>query len=214
MPRDSVADMEDARPLNPVWIAVPLVTFGLAAFAPFLYAAIRRSSRLMGVWAALYLVAAVFWIALADASNGNSVGGGVAGMTAIALMVGGAVHVAAIRKPAARQLDAVARVRVERERRRRARAIAASDPELAREAGIGRPDLPSHEDDGGLVDVNHAPPSVLAALPGIDASLAQRIADGRTSVGGFLSAAHVSIALDLPPEQLRDAQDRMLFLPM
>lgn len=103
---------------------------------------------------------------------------------------------------------------MERERRRRARAVALIDPQLAREAGIGRPDLAGHEDDGGLVDVNHVPASVLATLPGIDRALAQRIADERTNVGGFLSAAHVSITLDLPPEQLRDAEDRFLFLPL
>lgn len=207
-------DMEPVRPLHPVWIAVPLVSLGVLAFAPFLYAAIRRSSRLLGVWAAFYLAVGAAGIVLAGATSSNSVGNSVAGMLLICAAGGGAVHVAAIRKPAPRSLDAVARVRLERERRRQARAVAVVDPQLAREAAIGRPDLPGHEDDGGLVDVNHVPASVLATLPGIDAALAQRITDERTEVGGFLSAAHVSITLDLPPEQLRDAEDRMLFLPL
>jgi hypothetical protein len=207
-------DPGEVRPLNPAWIALPLLSLGFAAFAPLLYAAIRRSSRRLGVCAALYLVADLVFVALSSVSKSHSAGGGVAGAGIICIAIGGSVHVAAIRKPAARPLDAVARVRLERERRRRARAIAASDPRLALEAGIGRPDLPGHEDDGGLVDVNHAPASVLATLPGIDASIAHRIADACNSVGGFLSAAHVSIALDLPPQQLRDAEDRMLFLPL
>ena len=206
--------MEWVRPLHPVWIALPVVSLGILAFAPFLYAAIRRSSLLLGVWAAFYFAVGAAGLVLAGATSSDSVGNSVAGMLLICAAGGGAVHVAAIRKPAPRPLDAVARVRLERERRRRARAVAIVDPQLAREAGIGRPDLPGHEEDGGLVDVNHAPAGVLATLPGIDPALAQRITEERTNVGGFLSAAHVSITLDLPPEQLRDAEDRMLFLPL
>lgn len=207
-------DTAELQPLNPAWIALPLLTLGFATFAPFLYAAIRRSSRLLGVCATLYLVAYAGFVALAAATTSNSAGNGLAGAGIISIVVGGTVHIAAIRKPTPRPLDAVARVRLERDRRRRARAIAGSDPGLALEAGIGRPDLPGHEDDGGLVDVNHAPTTVLATLPGIDAPTAHRIADARTDVGGFLSAAHVSITLDLPPDQLREAEDRMLFLPL
>jgi hypothetical protein len=37
---------------------------------------------------------------------------------------------------------------------------------MAWELRIGRPDLPRVYDDGGLIDVNHVPPQVLATLPG------------------------------------------------
>ena len=76
-------DMEWVPPLHPVWIAVPLVSLGALAFAPFLYAAIRRSSRLLGVWAAFYLVVAAAGVVLAGATSGNSVGNSAAGMLLI-----------------------------------------------------------------------------------------------------------------------------------
>jgi hypothetical protein len=38
---------------------------------------------------------------------------------------------------------------------------------LAAELRIGRPDLPRHFDDGGLIDVNTVPAQVLSRLPGL-----------------------------------------------
>jgi len=47
-------------------------------------------------------------------------------------------------------------------RRAQARALLASDPALAGELVIGRPDRHRQYDDGGLVDVNNVPTAVLA----------------------------------------------------
>jgi DNA uptake protein ComE-like DNA-binding protein len=51
--------------------------------------------------------------------------------------------------------------------------------------GIGRPDLPRWYDDGGLIDVNQVPASVLAALPGVDAGPAHRLVQDRQLNGPF-----------------------------
>ncbi|GAA5169770.1 hypothetical protein [Amycolatopsis dongchuanensis] len=59
---------------------------------------------------------------------------------------------------------AVARVLAARARRQQARDLAARDPLLAKELGIGRPDLERGYDDGGLVDLNSAPAEVLARI--------------------------------------------------
>ena len=86
------------------------------------------------------------------------------------------------------------------------------NPMLAHELGIGRPDLVSRFDDGGLVDVNHSPLEVIAGLPGIDVKTAERIVMTRLQLGGFTSVDELSVTLDLPPTQLDGVSDRLLFL--
>ena len=68
-------------------------------------------------------------------------------------------------------------------------------------------------DDGGLVDVNHAPQAVLAELPGVDRALAQRIARVRHEVDGFSSVEDLGTVLDLPADVVEDMRDRAIFLP-
>jgi hypothetical protein len=51
----------------------------------------------------------------------------------------------------------------------------ARDVELARELGIGRPDLPRQMDDGGLIDLNHVPVSVMAGLLGLSEADAAKV---------------------------------------
>lgn len=97
--------------------------------------------------------------------------------------------------------------------RERARKIAATNPALAAELRIGRPDLPRTFDDGGLVDVNQVPASWLAALPGFDTQLADKIVSTRDEVGGFASAADLEVTLDLAPGRLTQGQDQLLFRP-
>ncbi|GAA2571091.1 hypothetical protein GCM10010435_51640 [Winogradskya consettensis] len=64
--------------------------------------------------------------------------------------------------------------------RTQAQTFAAYNPGQALQFAVGRPDLIRLYDDGGLVDINHAPPHVLAALPGISTHLAHRIITGRS----------------------------------
>ena len=63
--------------------------------------------------------------------------------------------------------------------REQARQFAAFDPARARHLGVGRPDLIRSFDDGGLVDLNHAPGHELARLPGVTPEAAHRIVIGR-----------------------------------
>src|SRR5205807_9001109 len=80
--------------------------------------------------------------------------------------------------------------------RERARRLAQDRPVVAKELGVGRPDL-SDAQDAGLVDVNNAPARVLATLPGVDDSLATRIVEARAEVHGFSSADDLGLALNL-----------------
>jgi hypothetical protein len=108
--------------------------------------------------------------------------------------------------------QAVAMAQHRRELRQQARELAERDPVLARELRIGRPDLPRQYDDGGLVDVNHAPVHVIATLPGMTDELARRVVTARDEVGVFVSAEDVSIAVDLPPHLNTDLVELTIYL--
>jgi hypothetical protein len=108
---------------------------------------------------------------------------------------------------------AIALVRRRRALRQQARELARGDPTLARELCVGRPDLPRHYDDGGLVDVNHASAEALAQLPGITRELAERIERVRTHLGPFTSAEELSATAGLPPALTPDLVEFALFLP-
>lgn len=107
---------------------------------------------------------------------------------------------------------AIAAVNARRELRRKAREQAEEDPVLARELRIGRPDLPRHYDDGGLVDLNHAPPAILTRIAGVTAEIAERIATVRGDIGGFSSAEELMVAADLHPDLAPEIREYGVFL--
>ena len=80
--------------------------------------------------------------------------------------------------------------------RREGQRIAAEEPDLAVELGIGRPDKPGAQH-AGLVDVNNASLSALLKLPGIDDALATRIVEVRAEINGFSSVHDLGGMLDL-----------------
>jgi len=96
--------------------------------------------------------------------------------------------------------------------REKALKLAREDPQLALEAGVGRPDLPGAYD-GGLVDLNHAPVGVIACLPTFDKELADRVVAARERVGGFASLEDLGTVLDLPGEQVEDLRHHVVLLP-
>jgi DNA uptake protein ComE-like DNA-binding protein len=90
--------------------------------------------------------------------------------------------------------------------------IAREDPRLAREAGVGRPDL-ADSHDGGVVDINHCPAEVIAGLPGVDETQAREIVRLRVEVGGFSSVEDLGLVLELPAEEVEDLRQYVVFLP-
>jgi hypothetical protein len=70
-------------------------------------------------------------------------------------------HLAHLIHPGDSRLDGARERLAQREKALR---LAREDPQLALEAGVGRPDLPGAYD-GGLVDVNHAPVGSLLVFP-------------------------------------------------
>ncbi|GAA4571909.1 hypothetical protein GCM10023176_33630 [Micromonospora coerulea] len=209
-------------------VAVPPATVGLATFVAFGYAAVRMRSRLLGLAAVGYL-ASLLPFALSGVSEGPLIGQAVV----INFMIG-TVHMLLVRPRLARALvssSAAAHHRVRQEaaqralradpvyreallrheRRDQARDLLARDPELAAELQIGRPDLPRMFDDGGLVDVNRVPASVIAELPGFTAELAQRVVSARGLRGGFLTAEDLVVFAGVPVDVLELCRDRLLF---
>ena len=158
--------------------SVPIWSDGLLSCLPFLaFAVIQRRKRDWAVFAA-YLAVTVALITTARLVNSNSVWAGVAGPLIIALGICAAIHACILFRPGRaqpsraeaawrRNQEVMQGARNRIERRNHARHIVQTDPALARELRIGRPDLPREYDDGGLVDVNRVPGAVLAAQLGL-----------------------------------------------
>ncbi|MFB4297659.1 BTAD domain-containing putative transcriptional regulator [Actinomadura sp. NTSP31] len=179
-------------PLRLAASALPVVTLGVCTWAMIAYFAGRRRSVPLGAAAAGYLVLFTVFLAIVTSEDADTVSAldGVAMGAWLVTVFGGAVHVAVLtadpgpaRPAAAPQPPAPAMVdHIERRtRREQARSLLLHHPAMARELGIGRPDLPRDFDDGGLVDLNAVPEHVLASLPGVDPYHAKLIVAARRS---------------------------------
>ncbi|MGH8793436.1 MAG: ComEA family DNA-binding protein [Stackebrandtia sp.] len=96
--------------------------------------------------------------------------------------------------------------------RREARKLLDDDPVTARALRIGRPDLPRTYDDGGLVDVNHAPIETLRSLPGVTLEIAEQIIEYRQTSGSFESVAEIVVHTGIDPRMVDEFQEMALFL--
>ncbi|WP_157530311.1 helix-hairpin-helix domain-containing protein [Microtetraspora niveoalba] len=185
----------------------------------FLYAALKLRTQM--AWAALtlYLVGTVTMIA----TSGPTGPAGDALFVASMLLntLGGTVHAFTIRRRVFPRPDPVAYgndqaiqfAQHRRELRQEARELAEQDPGLAMELRIGRPDLPRRYDDGGLVDLNHAPAAVIATLPGMTPELVEQILEARQVVGTFSSAVEVCVTANLPADLTSPLTEYTIYLP-
>jgi hypothetical protein len=199
-----------------LWLLVVAVGIGITTWAAFLYLGIRTRRRKWLAWAAVYAGLLALWLVMDGSGHPSSLEVSIGAIAALLAWLGGTAHATAVRKDTGRQtrrsggtgLDA-ARERIRR--REEGRRLAARDPRLAREAGVGRPDLPG-ADDFGLFDVNHASPQALSSLPGITPEIAQRIAETRETVGFFQSAEDLGVVLDLSPQLVDEISEFVVFL--
>lgn len=189
---------------------------GVWTWAVFLMLGIRARRRAWLLWSAVYAALTVAFVILETLPDPGGTAAGIAVIPFILTWFGGIVHVAIISKDATRRIQRLnapslvaARERIER--RAEGRRLAAQDPVLARELGVGRPDVP-RADDYGLVDVNHAAPNALCQLPGITPQIAARIEQARQSALSFTSAEDLCVTLDLPPGLTGDLREHAIFL--
>jgi hypothetical protein len=113
--------------------------------------------------------------------------------------------------PRQRNRAAVAQARDRIERQKDARHLVDTNPALARDLMIGRPDLPRAYDDGGLVDVNHVPGGVLAGGLGLTPDEVTGVLAARTSLGRFTSADELCAYTQLSPERVDELRELMIF---
>ncbi|GAA3983508.1 hypothetical protein GCM10023085_77110 [Actinomadura viridis] len=208
--------------MSVTWAALPFLTLGYAT--PFTFAAAalwRRSAHLM-VASAAYIGAFLLMLTLLPDID-KEVGGTrqAVGVLIFLLAIVGCGHAFLIRRKVfdphglsgVDNEKAIERVHRDRALRQRARALVTGDPALARELRIGRPDLPRQYNDGGLVDVNHAPAEALTLLPGVTPELAVRIERARAETGGFVSAEELSAVAGLPPALTPELSEYAVFIP-
>lgn len=193
------------------WVWLSLIPLGLGAWAP-LYAGVRARRR---TWIALGVVWSAITVAgwtLASATDGS----GASGLLIILGWTGAVATSFAIRSEYKRcmasPLDQAMRQAEDRiEDQDRAREIVRDKPLVAKQLGIGRPDVAGAQD-CGLVDLNNASAGAIEALPGVTATLAARIVDAR-GASGFGSVEDVGAALDLDPNLVEGLRAQAVFLP-
>ncbi|GAA2425400.1 hypothetical protein GCM10010191_42120 [Actinomadura vinacea] len=219
VPSDSMPPGRAA--MSVTWAALPFLTLGYATPFTFAAAALWRRSAHLTAASAAYIAVFVLMLTLLpgiDKEPGGTQGS--VGVLTFLLAVVGCGHAFAIRRKVfdphglsgVDNEAAIEAVRRQRALRQKARALAAGDPGLAKELRIGRPDLPRQYNDGGLVDVNHAPAEALTLLPGVTPELAVKIERVRAETGGFMSAEELAALAGLPPALTSEVADYAVFI--
>jgi hypothetical protein len=206
-----------------VWAFLPVLSFGYLAPIPIIHAAVKLRTWTLWAAATLYTAAEIVWWSATMTVTDEPVDPaqlsdppGWTFLVLLGLIVVPTAHALAVRgrvfEPRPQDPALVAALQA-RQRREEARAIAARDVHLARELRIGRPDLPRQFEDGGLVDLNHAPVPVMVQLLGLSESDAAQVIEARDRIGGFSSAEEVIAYADLSPSLVDGIRERLVFLP-
>jgi DNA uptake protein ComE-like DNA-binding protein len=158
----------------------------------------------------------VVWILMESPAHPDSTRLGVGAVAWLLTWIGGGVHAIVISNDAVRRIQArsdpaldAARTRIER--RAQGRHLLAAQPAVAKEAGIGRPDVPG-ADDYGLVDINHASAGALAQVPGVTSDLAREIVAQRDQVGGFTSIEDLETCLNVASGIIDQMRETAIFV--
>ena len=198
------------------WVIASFIPVGWLTWVGLGYAGIRAKRPLwVGVGAAYALIAAVSIVVTSLDDNEIGLEDDLGYLLMFGGWAAGIVQSLVIRKAYLRRIailddPALESARLARERQAYARELAQRDPELARQAQIGRV---GGFDEGGVVDVNHALVEDIADLPGIDAETARRIIAARDELGGFSTVADLGMTMDLPGDVVEALRGRVVFLP-
>jgi hypothetical protein len=211
------------------YLGVPILSAGVFAAIPFWHAHSRLNRPELRSLAVTYSVAGIAIMAIVGITpkdaQGDPVGvlGGILQtitvLSALIVIITACVKLAPVRREifsrpgwGAPAVDPyMDQVKQSRARREEARALLAQDPAMARELGIGRPDLGRGYDDGGLVDLNSAPAAAIASVCGVHASVAEAIVAARTlRGGGFYNLGEVLVDVAVPPSAEDALRDRAI----
>ena len=204
---------------------VTVFTAGFLAALPFWHAARRLDRPSVRRLAWIYTAVGGFLVVLMaltpepnpDGSSGNATISTIGGLAVVAVVVIACYQLVGLRREVydgrrndvrTSSADVMARAVATRQRRQDARRLHEEDPALARELGIGRPDLGRGYDDGGLVNINTASASLIATVSGIDSEHADAVVAARSARGGtYIALGEVFIEAHLPShvqDQLRE----------
>jgi hypothetical protein len=198
------------------FVAVPVLSFGYLTGLAFLFAAIWLRSRRLAVAAAVYLTVTVVACALSQGEMNSTVNAALILQAGVNWLLGTAHAVVVQRRlfsttRPAKEDPAVVAALARRQRREEARELLDRDPALAAELRIGRPDLPRHFDDGGLIDVNTVPARVLSRLPGLRPEDVERILAARLDPLGLRSVEDLIVTADLPADVAESLREVLVF---
>jgi hypothetical protein len=197
------------------WPFLSLIPIGLGAWAP-IYAGVKAHVVSWVLWGVLWCAFVVAGF-IADSASSHAGSDNLAGFLLIVGWVGAAATSFIIRGAYERQVGSPLLAAEEageqrlRERERASR-LARERPDLAREMGIGRPDVKGAAA-GGLVDINNASVTALLALPRVDGDLATEIIETREKVNGFTSLEDMGVAMDLAGDVVEALRGAVVFLP-
>ena len=198
-----------------LWPLISLIPIGLGAWAP-IYAGAKAKR---GLWVGLGILWCLIVIAgfVADGLSSHPNSDGLTGGLLILGWVGAIATSFSIAPAYRRQMSSPLEAAVEAGEQRlldheRARRLAAENPALAKEIGVGRPDRAGAAD-AGLVDVNNASVTALLKLPGVNGELATKIIETREHVHGFSSVEDMGLVLDLDGDLVEGLRDETVFLP-
>jgi hypothetical protein len=200
-----------------VWGGAVLATFGVAGPVLIGYAAGRARRTSWYVAAAIYSALIVGGVVLAAASEDESTGRTLAGFAILLAWFAGPVHAFLVRREMERLVASPTRRALSEARdavaqRAEAHRLAESEPAVAIQMGVGRPDLPGAHD-MGVVDVNRAGAKALSRLPGVDDELAREIVRARDQIDGFASLEDLGVVLHLDGDLVEDMRPYVVFLP-
>ncbi len=212
------------------WASVPVWSLGLLSCVPFLRRAFGTRRPRDWFITLGYLAATIVEIVLVALPDAPATASGAAkalgvsgGGLAILLMGVGGVHAwvaywrprefaaAAITSPRDANRVVIAAATDAEKRRAESRHIAETNPVLARDLRIGRPDLPRAYDDGGLIDVNHVSVAVLSQALGWSGAEAGKVVEAREQAGGFQSAAELTAYTEIDPRRVDGVADLLVF---
>lgn len=211
------------------WASVPVWSLGMLSGVPFFRRAIgSRHPRDWGVTFAYFFASIVEIVLLGVAgdpakASGSAIAlGDIVGGFALLLMGVGGVHAwvafrapreigsALFSSPGDANRAVVAAATEAGKRRAEGRRIAETNPVLARDLRIGRPDLPRAFDDGGLVDVNHVSAAVLTQALGWTFEEAGKVVEARERSGGFQSVADLTVYAEIDPRRVDGVADLLV----
>ena len=189
---------------RPWWVLASFVPFGWLTFAGFLYAGARARMPLALLLGAVFMATNVAGFLIPDDAGGAVI------VLAWLAGIGASFAVAPAwqRRMISGRLEAERRIAARREARR----MVEDEPLVARELGVGRPDVETARHHH-VVDVNSAPTDVIARMPGVTDALAREIVRVREEIGGFSSLADLSAMVDLPPGTVEELEERAVFVP-